>query len=358
MGSFETRAIRAGLSSVSFESKLRFRDLEFGGSYVERRTARDVPFPHWEPCGVPRIPDKHLRNVVYLYPTVEAAREGRDAGGSGFVVTIDSSEPGIGYLYAVTNYHVAIGIDGPGNPVVRLNTRDGGHDIIELGPEDWEFDPESGTDIVAAAIKTDETFHDCPSAPMDSFVMPETMKHLDVGPGDGVFMIGCFVDHDGGLTNRPAARFGHISIMPSPLLQEHSGKMADAFCIDMNSRTGYSGSPVWAYRTPGSNLSNFSYDKVQAVLTKDCFLMLLGIHYGQFPEFWKLIDGKVVHENRPGDLDASDKQIRGMSGMTCVLPAWRIREVLDLPKFVKQRADGEAILARRRRNRPASESAA
>lgn len=49
-----------------------------------------------------------------------------------------------------------------------------------------------------------------------------TKKHLEkhrIGIGDDVAMIGRFVDHDGGETNQPAARFGNISVMPTPIAQ-------------------------------------------------------------------------------------------------------------------------------------------
>ena len=61
-------------------------------------------------------------------------------------------------------------------------------------------------------------------------------------------MVGRFVDHDGGPTNLPAARFGNISIGPSKIRSE-LGKYVDTICLDTNSRTGFSGSPVYVYRT-------------------------------------------------------------------------------------------------------------
>lgn len=326
---------------------------------------RGVSFPKWEPRGVPRITDKHLENVFYLYPTVEDAKAGRSAGGTGFCVTIDSAvAPGMGYNYAVTNYHVAIGLKGRGAPVIRINTLDGGHDIFELGPEDWIFDPVIGADVVVAPIKTDEKVHVLPLCPLNSFATRAVVKELDIGPGDNVFMVGRFVDHDGGQTNRPAARFGHISMMPSPLIQEHSQKLVDAYCVDMNSRTGYSGSPVWAYRTPGGNLQKADYTKMKAVTTGDTFMLLLGIHYGQFPEFWRIEDGQVIaHEQEPeAPAVGSNKQIRGMSGMTCVLPVWHITHLLNKPTLKRMREAEELRLAaelnKSGRNRPTPESAA
>jgi hypothetical protein len=61
-------------------------------------------------------------------------------------------------------------------------------------------------------------------------------------------------------------------------------------------------------------------------------LELLGIHWGQFPERWELRNGAPAEESRR-DLITEGAYVQGMSGMTCVIPAWHIREVLDMPKL-------------------------
>src|ERR1700693_3020590 len=92
--------------------------------------------------------------------------------------------------------------------------------------------------------------------PTQLFVNKEMFEANNVGTkgalgvGSDTFMVGRFIDHDGGETNRPAARFGHISVLPAPIIQPND-VTADSFCIDMHSRPGYSGSPVFVYRTPG-----------------------------------------------------------------------------------------------------------
>jgi hypothetical protein len=80
-----------------------------------------------------------------------------------------------------------------------------------------------------------------------------TTQAAQIGPGDDVFMVGRFIDHDGGNKNRPALRFGNISIDPTPIMQDN-GVRVPAYCVDLHSRTGFSGSPVFVYRTPGPDL--------------------------------------------------------------------------------------------------------
>lgn len=56
---------------------------------------------------MPRIDDRILNSVFYLYPSVEAAEAGDEEGGTGFRVSVASEmHPDRAHLYAVTNAHV------------------------------------------------------------------------------------------------------------------------------------------------------------------------------------------------------------------------------------------------------------
>lgn len=285
---------------------------------------------------MPKIPENYLDGVFYLYDSVEAAQAGDKFGGTGFFVSIDAKNaPGKGFVYAVSNWHVAV---RGGFSVIRVNTVDGGTEIIELVPEDWEFDPVVGYDVAAVPVSfPDQTKIKFTLIPDDAFVPKERFSSSTKNPfgvGDDVFMVGRFIDHDGGPTNQPAVRFGHISINPSPLPSLH-GKTVDTICLDTNSRTGFSGSPVFVYRTMTSDLHHLTTADLDGklIMAQRPILMLLGIHVSQFHEWWEYNDDEVSEEvERLGKA-----QIRGMSGMTQVAPAWAIRHILDLPVFKKKR---------------------
>ena len=65
-----------------------------------------------------------------------------------------------------------------------------------------------------------------------------------IGPGEDVFMVGRFVNQDGGAT-QPALRFGNISSMPAEMTIQKFRRKRPYYLIDMHSRLGYSGSPVF-----------------------------------------------------------------------------------------------------------------
>ena len=242
---------------------------------VTGRSLRGTPYRRHVSFGVPKIPPGNLSSVVFLYKSVEDARAGTNIGGSGFLIGVNSVIPGKGWLYVVTNWHVACRL---GASIIRVNTLDGGIDIMEFDPAEWSFLPEY--DIAVIQVNFDFSVHQVKTVP-ESAMLQETMwKRNEIGPGDDVFMMGRFVDFDGRAQNVPAVRFGNISMNPVPLLQTN-GRYANSFVVDMHSRTGFSGSAVFVYRTPGYDLSdNLAAKKV--LLSGTNLFLLLGIHWGQF----------------------------------------------------------------------------
>ncbi|MGH6955654.1 MAG: hypothetical protein ACREEW_03195 [Caulobacteraceae bacterium] len=316
-----------------------------------------VPQIRWEPVGVPHIPQKVVDGTFFLFASVEDARTGTNPGGSGFVVRYDGP-PAPGYyrgrrptdhFYAVTNWHVAV---AGGFSVIRLNTADGSVDIIDLGPEDWQFLP-GMYDVCATPITIRGDLHKVSSISTLTFCADPSIPHntgYKIGVGEDVFMIGLFVDHAGVGTNAPAARFGNISMLPnrSATLRQSTGYESVNYIVDMHSRSGFSGSPVYVYRTIGNDLSgnyvdaevelrnvriDTQLDKFSGKLRANNLFMLLGIHWGQFPEAWEIKSGRPRSSAEAHLLEADDRYVRGMSGMTCVIPAWHILEVLEMPKL-------------------------
>jgi hypothetical protein len=82
--------------------------------------------------------------------------------------------------------------------------------------------------------------------------------------------------------------------------------------------------------------------------------LLLGVHWGQFPEPWEL-----TGQSKPDAAKASKESlvidggyVKGLSGMTLVVPVWRIMEVLNLPKFKEQRHRGDEAWKKKKASEP------
>ena len=244
----------------------------------------------------------------------------------------------------MTTWHVAC--DG-GYSVIRLNKQDGGIDVIELAPKDWRVLP-GRYDVAAVPLSVDKTEYELSSISTTMFA--EEASRDQIGVGEDVFMIGLFVDHNGITTTVPSARFGNVSMLPNPhaTIEQPTGYRGVSYVVDMHSRSGFSGSPAFAYRTFGSDLTemwghrfdHFELDRgfensmrASGRLEFHVMLKFLGIHWAQFPETWELRDKSSLQEARKKHLVTEGGYIEGMSGMTCVIPAWQVLEVLDMPEL-------------------------
>lgn len=302
---------------------------------------------------MPKINREFIESVFFLYKNRQDAESGTNAEGTGFVVDYR------GQYFGVTNRHVAV--SGFAS-VIRLNTTSGGADILEFDPADWETIA-GGDDIAVVPLELNRSLHKVSAIHTDLF-LPEHHHH-DIGVGDDVFMIGLFVNHEGKQKNNPLARFGNISMMAdaqSPI--NSNGQDYESFIIDMHSRSGFSGSPVFVYRTFGGDLENptsghsvripaveirrgierkggflgndlDSLDgagrTIELKMQSKIVLYLLGIHWMQFPEPWRLENGDAPFVESPAKYPGMEaKHIKGMSGMTGVAPAWKIMRVIEM----------------------------
>ena len=238
-----------------------------------------------------------------------------------------------------------------GGSIVRLNTKDGGTRLIESDPSEWTF-PADGDDIAALQIYPNGTTDDLSAVDEQMFVNRSVIKDREIDLGEDAFMIGLFEPHDGGDKNIPKGRFGNISMIANPAapVRQENGFERESHIIDMRSRAGFSGSPVFVYRTPGTNFASDMID------IHERFMCLLGIHWGQFPEYWEVTTKKDREKAADAGLITEGQYIKGVSGMTCVCPAWQILELLDAEEFVKERAmDDQQLLNQEIDNGPNAE---
>ncbi len=291
-----------------------------------------------------------LDAVFFLYKDEASAKAGKGAGGTGFFVGIESqAAPDTHHhIYAVSNWHVAV----DGFPVIRVNRKSGPPEIFPFDVHDWTFVP-GGEDVAVVEIQlNDANLKASALSAMSWFVTDERIAEHEMNAGEDVFMLGRFIDHDGVEANLPSMRFGNISMMAAKVKQP-TGFVGESYVVDMHSRTGFSGSPVFVYRTQGSIFS-----KPGGLLGGGHLMMLLGILWGQFPEEWNIQDSSKAVSKQGATLPTLDgKSIRGMSGMSLVSPASAIRKVLNMKVLRDRRAETESALREELNASPVSQAA-
>jgi hypothetical protein len=267
-----------------------------------------------------RIEDKILDCSIYLYPSKREALDGEKSGGSGFLVGI-LSETGAGvYIYAVTNSHV---IREAKSPIIRLNTVDDNLEIIECTEREWYHHPD-GDDLAVCPLSLDMKKYKQTVLSTDMFITPEILAKEKIGVGDEVFMIGRFIGYDGKLRNTPTVRFGNMSIGTVEPIEHQRGHLQDSFLIETRSLSGYSGSPVFVHILPFSKRPGHKGWSVEAGP------WLLGIDWGHKHFFQKVCDknGRELED---------EWTVPTNSGVTCVVPVWKLLELLNIKEFTEMR---------------------
>lgn len=316
---------------------------------------------------MPKIARTIERSVFYLFRKDPKTAAITGPHGTGVLIARESGQlAGELHYYAVTNKHVACAL---GASIIRLNTADGGTRFIDLGPEDWEFLPE-GDDIAAADLDYrlrpghDQVTHNNE----DGFVSKAAIDGFEIGPGEDVFMCGLFSSHHGGDRNVPSVRFGNLSVLANDAapIELETGARLPSHVVDMRSRSGYSGSPVFVYRVPSSDLTTIPEDWnmaqrgegiFQIGRRNDHFLGFLGLHCGQF---WDPVEVRVRRQKkraeRAGDPIKEGDRLLIQSGMTIVAPAWRITDLLNLEVFEMARKKRDDEREEQWLRRPRAES--
>ncbi len=271
---------------------------------------------------MPRIARRFLDCAIYLYPTVDKALQGHAAGGTGFILGV----PLPTHHFAVATFAVAARhtVHQGGASVVRLNAKNGGVDVRDLDPIEW-FEHPDGDDVAIAALDCDDSVHAFSYVPSIGLVTKDHIKYESVGIGDPVFMVGRFVNCDGDLTNAPSVRFGHLSMMPIGIEHPYYPGQQQSFAVEMLSRPGYSGSPVFTYKEAwdtdrGIHSINGSDDHI---------VRLLGLNWGFIVD-----DAEVREKTVVASLPSMGRAVQYVAqntGLNGVVPGWKIRELLEIP---------------------------
>lgn len=274
---------------------------------------------------MPRIHNDLLDAVFYLYPSAAAARSGEPAGGTGTFVAVPVPDVSGQMIYACSNKHV---VGASGCSVVRINRIDGGVEIFDSDPAQWAFDPHN--DLAATPISFEPSLHRMKCLPLDMFITREEIREHDIiGPGQEVFMVGRFINHDGAFVNAPSVRFGHLSMMPLSI-RHPAGYDQESFAVEMLSRPGYSGSPVYVYST--------SVDlRGGPVILGNTFLKFLGLNWGFISDPAEIREKTIIANITANQQSQKIQYVAVNTGMNGVVPAWRLREFLETGELKKHR---------------------
>ncbi|MCA1707034.1 MAG: serine protease [Actinobacteria bacterium] len=279
------------------------------------------------------VNEQFRKCVTFLYTDVQTDTGGieRIPVGSAFFVGVplfDDMPESYSALYAVTARHV---IDSGAQLWIRMRTTSGQVVDRPVAADAWEQHPH--TDVAVAGVHAPDDFDLIAVSPA-SFATESFVQQHRVGEGDDVFFSGLFVGHYGKAAPQPLIRFGNIALMPREPVRVEISKYPktetdiEAYLVEARSWGGQSGSPAF--------VSFPAQREVGGPIT-----------FGDTPPFalLGLVQGGWKH---PEGAKAPDPSGEGFvevnMGISVVVPAYKIMEVLMSETLARPRAEAAAQL--------------
>jgi hypothetical protein len=205
-----------------------------------------------------------------------------------------------------------------GQIYVRVQMNDGRPAMIVSTVEEWTPHPDN-SNIDAAVFHwiADKSPFEYRSLPAGLLATSEALVRNDVQPGDDLFIVGLFYRDNGQDRIRPIVSTGKISLLRERADTRTPYDSSEAYLIEAGSAGGPGGSPVFLPLESRPTASSESADGP---------FLLLGLLHIDWDE----------SQSSPSSFNGSP---------SVVVPAWRIRELLEHPDLKAKRAEIEASFA-------------
>jgi len=237
------------------------------------------------------------------------------------------------FVYLVTNRHVAqpekehrkLRVT---KQTLRLNLRKESNGIAAAEgtiPLDthWYFPKDDAVDLAVLPLAPDLNKFDFQVVPISFLATKDVVASSMIAEGDYVLFCGFFYQYPGQKKIEPIIRQGILAMMPDEMLNATLGKPGRVYLADAHVFLGNSGSPMFVniggYRNGTMMIGGFSY-------------RLLGVVSGYYYETEDL--RLEVATTLTGTANAN-------SGISIVVPADELKELIDSPELQEQR-DAEA----------------
>ncbi len=265
-----------------------------------------------------RIPDRLIKCVGFISRFEETLRY----GGTAFIVGVQMDATH-GYAHLVTAKHVAEVIE-PAEAAIALNGKDGEPLFARTGDIRWFYHPTEPDSVDVAVLPFGSkrfAEYDITWIPEAIFATDQRIAEFSIGLGDELVIIGLFTRFFGSTHLIPIVRTGNIAMMPRDKVPVAQFGHIEAYLAEGRSIGGLSGSPVFVRNTVNMPVA----DKTGKPATFSGLgpLHLLGLMHG--------------HWDLPASFSSIDKAEAVNMGISIVVPAKKILEVLYHPELVALR---------------------
>jgi hypothetical protein len=157
------------------------------------------------------------------------------------------------------------------------------------------------------------------------------LKEYQIGPGDEVFTVGRFINHEGRQQNLPTARFGNIAQLPWEPVMQDTGHKQESFLVEARSIGGYSGAPVFV-QIPAASARPEMPNRIEQILQHHG-PWLLGVDWGHINDWQPVVSPSGAPINR----DPAAMRVRMNTGIMAVVPAWKLADLLNTGVLAAER---------------------
>jgi hypothetical protein len=268
-----------------------------------------------------RLPDQVLNTCCFISANTQEPQ----FGGTAFIVSIKGAHNNV-FLYLVTAKHVAEAVEGCPF-VVGLNQKNGKKARLEADGNKWYYHPTEPNAVDAAVTLFAPSHYDLLNIEWvheGLFATPNVMQSAGIGIGDEIAVVGLFTRFWGKDQYFPIVRIGNLAMLPRERIPVEKFDPMDAYLAEGRSIGGLSGSPVFVRQTLNMNVGDGKGNVLQFSGTGQ--IHFLGLMHGH----WRVGQASLRKEG----IEASEAVNMGVS---IVVPAHKIREILDQPELANMR---------------------
>jgi hypothetical protein len=266
-----------------------------------------------------RVPDRLLKCVGFIAHDTPNIKY----GGTGFVVSVRDAGLEYEFYYFVTAKHIAEKIEH-GPFVVGLRGTTGQRKVLSGGDAlRWWYHPTEpdNVDVAVTPFNAPADQIDIATVRDVMFVSKKTIAKFFIGVGDEVSVVGLFTRFHGELNHSPIVRIGNMAMMPDEPVRTRDFGLMEAYLIEGRSIGGLSGSPVFVRHTVFNKLPTQDGDSLTMFGVGS--LHFLGLMHG--------------HWDLPLDFASTEHAEAVNMGISIVVPAYKILEVLNQPELLEMR---------------------
>jgi len=282
-----------------------------------------------------RLPERILNTACLL----GFKKETPHYAGSGFVVDVPGTH-GNSHLYLVTAKHIADRLECC--PVVMgFSYKDGTKALLEADSVHWYAHP-TDAGAVDAAVTPFGPFQsdllNLEPIPEHLFASPEEMRDSRIAVGDEIAAIEVFTRFSHQDRHLPIIRTGNLAMLPTLSIPVKNFEPMEAYVAEIE---GLSGSPVWVRPADYFNAAqkDGSEEKPPVPFNGDTDMLFLGLLHGRWAVSKAAIEGQSAQY--------TEKMI---SGMSIIVPAHKILEVINQPELAAMRTKNDEKIAKKFRS--------